>query len=180
MFDAIEKILNAMMLVGLSIIAMAYFSMEPTLAFIKGQVQIKEELKKINFELKTIKQNINNINLLINTSTDIKSFDLSSKIQELNNAVISNNEKIQAIKLLIEKDPSTLANLRKVNLKYNTVTKNLDKLNTDMDRTEDKIYSNSLNNNSILWGVLLFLGGLILHPIVNYFKKVNKTKNRLF
>jgi len=171
----IEKILNAMMLVGLSVVAMAYFSFEPTLAFIKGQGKIKEEIKEIKIELQTVKDNIGSINSLINKSAGLESLDVSSKIQELNNVVISSNEQVQTIKLLMEKDPSTLANLREINLKYNVMMKNLDELNSNVDKANDKIYSDALSSNATLWGVLLFIGGFILNGIVSHFKEVNKT-----
>ncbi|MEZ8278586.1 hypothetical protein AB6C51_00030 [Vibrio splendidus] len=174
MLDLLDKFFDKLMTVGLSVGVIIALLFDPTVEFIKSWKTHKDLVSSHEEVITNIKNELVEINALINETAGVKTFDVASNINSLESKFSVLEEKNKEVMLILRDDPDTLSTIREVNVKYNHILKNIDKIESDVNRTEDKMYSDWQSSNTIWWAIAMFLVGLIGPKVAHALFPANK------
>ncbi|HDY7722490.1 TPA: hypothetical protein RQK05_004563 [Vibrio vulnificus] len=161
MLDLLDKFFDKLMTVGLSVGVVIALLFDPTIQFMQAWKGYKDTVSSHEEVIKNIKVELIEIKSLINDTAGVKSFDVAASLNSLENKFSTLENKNKEVMSILRDDPETLATIREVNVKYDHILKNIDKIENDVNRAEDKMYSDWQSSNTIWWAVAMFLVGLI-------------------
>ncbi len=166
MLDFLDKLFDKAMTIAFSVGLTVFIVFSPTIDLIKTLKDHRSKLDEHEQVINDIKRDLADIKVLVVNTSGIGSFDAASKINNLEHSFTSLKEKNLEILEVLRDDPDTLATIREVNVKYDHIIKNMDKVENDIRRAEDKLFSDLQSSNGLWLAVTLFLAGFIGQKVV--------------
>jgi hypothetical protein len=167
--EMLEAFFDKLMTVSLALFAFIAISFQPAIEFVGGWKELKTTVSSQRTSIEEIKVNINELKKVVNDTSGVKTFDVASKIDGLENKFSDLENKNGEIMSILRDEPETLATIREINVKYDHILKNMDKVENDVKRTEDKMYADSLSTNALWWAIAMFVVGLVAPKILHAF-----------
>lgn len=169
MLDALDSFFEKLATVGLCLVAVVFITAEPAMEFLKGFKRISESVSENKEAIESLQSDISGLSNLIEDSSGVKVMDASEHLNDIDSRVSNIEERNKEVLEILRDDPDTLATIREVNVKYDHILQGLDKIEGDVDRTEDKLFSALQSRISVWWGLafvmLGWLGPKVLHRL---------------
>lgn len=131
-----------------------------------GAILVQKDNISIHDEsIKSLEREIADIKSVISEESGAKSLDVSGSIKTLEMSFLVLEEKNKEVMSILRDDPETLATIREINVKYDRILSDLDKIDNKVIRAEDKIYSGFSSDKTLLWTLVVAIIAMFLQQI---------------
>ncbi|MDO6536930.1 hypothetical protein [Alteromonas stellipolaris] len=175
MMEMLEDFFDRIMTIGIAICGMVALIAIPGVDFLQSYKKLNEENTIQAVTIAHLQSEIQDIHSVINNHAGVSTFDVSSAINSLKKNIDDVEERNVEILSILRDDPDTLATIREVNVKYDHILKQLEKVESDIARTEDKVFSGSQTQLTIWVAIAIFLIGAIPSFILGHRRKTEQS-----
>jgi len=153
----LEKLTDYMIAVMLSFALVVSMFFEPVMSNFADMQDSKKEISQLSSQLKSMESELNLYKKAISRLANKENISLAMKVNSLELVADSNAKILADINGLIAKDPEKILAIKDINTKYDFVIKQLDKIDNNIQKNEDRLFSNIQWAGGLIFTLLLFV-----------------------
>jgi len=134
----------------------AFFT-EPFLSNVVSIQDNKKSTSEIELRLKSLEHALDDRDKAIKTLSGKDNISLAMEVESIRKTINSNRNLLNEINALIAKDPEKILAIRDINTKYNYILKQLEDMNSDISKNEDRVYSSITTREGLIFTLLLLM-----------------------
>ncbi|NAZ51752.1 hypothetical protein GL177_00005 [Vibrio toranzoniae] len=164
MLDFLDKLADYLVSVMITFAIMFFFLFEPTISFIKKSAAVRDqvvELQEENLQLKErylkLEKGIEELEIPENLNLALSIQTLQGLVKQNAISIKDNSALINDIDGLLVSDKEKLKSLYEVNANYKQLAATVQKLESNVEKNEDRIFSAITIREAILLAILLVI-----------------------
>ncbi len=166
MLEDLEKFLNIAIAVGLSLVAMTFFQLEPNLAKVKAISELRESQKTFDDEIASIRASLDAIAAELETAKKSQEFVDAVAFAELEQKQHTHEESIRQLNSLFTSNPEKARQLHDVGQAYASLKDTVTRLEGRIDNVQSHLMSGVISNSGFYYGLALVLIGVVANTLL--------------
>jgi hypothetical protein len=158
MSTILDKLMDYLIPVILSMLLIIAVGVEPLTSFIQGHKVNKEAVTELSSQLEDIKDKLNLYTTAVENTVGKEKINFISELEKVSSITDKNAELVSDLNKLIIKDPDKILALKQLNMEVDVIKDDILAINNRVKKNDDRIFSNL----SSWLTLLLFALGLII------------------
>ena len=164
MLDVLDKLADYLVSVIITFVIIIFLFFKPTLAFLESTATVRDQVVVLTEENAQLKERLSKLVKAVDELEVPESLKLALSVQELENLVGSNTKNIQNnseligdIDGLLVNDKEKLKSIFEINADYKHLSTTVKKLESSVEKNEDRIFSAVTIREGIILAILLVI-----------------------